>query len=227
MKMDLKNRLKNVVIFSDELDTVRELLLSAVRAGTNLRGADLRGADLHEIDLYGVDLREVDLYGADLHGACLRRVCLEWSDLRGVNLRGVDLRGSDLRNVRLDGADLRGANLLGSDLRGANLRGSVLQGANLRGSDLRGAHLRGADLFGVCAEINGHRILQINGLAYPIIITDTHLRAECQNHTFAAWRAMTPEKIAEMDGQRATDFFPVLLGLIDLLCQDRINDCEV
>ena len=94
-------------------------------------------------------------------------------------------------------------------------------GADLRGSNLRGANLRGANLYGSDAEINGHSVLQINGLAYQILITDTHLRAGCQNHTFAAWRGMTAEQIEAMDGRRATEFYPILISIIDSLCKDR------
>ena len=159
--MNLINHFTKAVIFSAEVETVKELLLSAFSAGA-------------------------DLYGSDL-------------------------RGSDLR-----GSDLRGANLRGANLRGANLRGSDLYGANLRGSDLYEA-----DLYGANAEINGHSVLQINGLAYQILITDTHLRAGCQNHTFAAWRGMTAEQIEAMDGRRATEFYPILISIIDSLCKDR------
>ena len=86
------------------------------------------------------------------------------------------------------------------------------------------ANLREANLIGANPKIDGHSVIQINGLAYPILITDTHLRAGCQNHTFSAWRSMTHDQIAEMDGERATDFYPVLIGIIDLLCKDREVD---
>ena len=95
--------------------------------------------------------------------------------------------------------------------------------ANLREANLRGADLYGADLYGAHAKINGHLVLQVNGLAYQILITDTHLRAGCQNHTFATWRAMSGEEIAAMDGHKATQFYPVLIGIIDLFCKDREN----
>ena len=174
--MELLNRFTNAVIFSAEVETVKELVIAALDASADLREADLREANLFRADL-----------------------------------RGADLRGADL-----SGANLRGANLFRADLRGANLRG-----ANLFGADLRGADLREANLFEAKAEINGHSVLQINGLAYPILITDTHLRAGCQNHTFAEWRAMTEEQIEGMDDEEATQFYPVLLGLIDMLCKDR------
>ncbi len=164
--MDLLNRFTNAVIFSAEVETVKELVLSAMAA---------------RIDLYGANLYGADLYGADLSGA----------DLYGANLRGANLYGADLRD----------ANLYGADLRDANLRGANLSGAN--------------------AKINGHRIISINGTTYPILIADTHLRAGCQNHTFAEWRAMTPDQIRAMDGQTAEDFYPTLLNILDLFCQDR------
>ena len=169
--MELLNRFTNAVIFSAEVETVKELVLAAIRGG-----ADLREADLGEADLRCADLGEANLIGANLIGADLRE-----ADLRSADLRGADLGGADLGK------------------------------ANLRGADLRDAD----------AKINGHSVIQINGLPYPILITDTHLRAGCQNHTFAGWRSMPPEQIAAMDGNRATEFYPVLISIIDLLCKDR------
>ena len=67
----------------------------------------------------------------------------------------------------------------------------------------------------------------ISGLSYPIAIADQDLRAGCQQHTFSAWRAMTPERISAMDGQSAIDFYPVLIGIIDLLCKDREAAAQV
>jgi len=179
--MDLINRFTNAISFSAEVETVKGLLLAAIRGKADLRGADLRGADLRGADLREADLRGADLYGANLYGA----------NLREANLSGADLREADLRE------------------------------ANLRGADLYGANLRGADLYGVNAKINGHSVIQVNGLPYTILITDTHLRAGCQNHTFAAWRTMSAEQIAAMGGKKATDFYPTLVGIIDLLCKDR------
>ena len=204
--MELLNRFTNAVIFSAEVETVKELVLAAIRGGADLSEADLSGADLREADLRGADLRGADLGEADLSGA----------DLRGADLRSADLRSADLRS-----ADLRGADLREAALRGADLRSAALRGADLSGADLRDVNLRGADLSGADAKINGHSVIQINGLPYHILITDTHLRAGCQNHTFAGWRSMPPEQIAEMDGEEATKFYPVLIGIIDLFCKDR------
>ena len=194
--MDLFNHITKEVIFSAEVPSVKDLLLAAIVAKANLSGADLSGANLSWADLYRANLYRADLSGADLSGA---------------NLSGADLSGANLYR-----ANLYRANLSGADLSGANLYRANLSGANLSGADLSGT-----DLSGVNAKINGHSLVQINGLAYPIFITDTYLHAGCQKHTFAVWRSMTPERIAQMDGARATEFYPTLIGIIDLFCKDR------
>ena len=123
MTTQIKHRFTDAVLFEQEGSgmSLRDTLESAVRAGTNLRGADLRGADL-----YGADLRSANLRGADLYGA----------NLRGADLRGADLYGADLRSANLRGADLRGANLYGADLRGANLYGANLDGEIIKRAPL-------------------------------------------------------------------------------------------
>jgi len=184
--MDLLNRFTNAVIFSAEVETVKELVLAAIAASVDLSSANLSGANL-----------------------------------RYANLRGADLSGANLCYAHLSYANLRGANLSGADLSYANLRDADLSGANLSDADLSDADLRYANLRDTSAKINGHSVIQINGLAYPILITDTHLRAGSQNHTFAEWRSMSNEEIVAMDGKKATEFYPVLIGIIDLLCKDR------
>ena len=102
--MDIKT-IGGTVLFSLETaKTVMELVVAAVMAKKDLRGADFRGADLR---------------GADLRGACLT---------------GAYLTGADLRGAYLTGAYLAGAYLTGADLTGAYLRGAYLRGAYLRGA---------------------------------------------------------------------------------------------
>ncbi len=199
--MNLLNRFTGAVLFSAEVETVKELLLAAIRAEADLREANLRDADLRGASLYGADLRGANLSEANLSGA----------DLRGANLSGVNLYGADLY-----GADLRDTNL--SD---ANLYEANLYGANLYGAYLRGANLNDANLYEANAQINGHAVIQINGLPYPILITNTHLRAGCHQHAFAGWRSMSVDQVVKMGGQQAVDFYPTLIGIIDVLCKDR------
>ena len=85
MKVQIKARFTDAVLFECEIfDSseypLREAVVAAVAKKTDLHGADLRGADLS---------------GAYLSGA----------DLRGAYLRGADLRGADLRDADLRGAD--------------------------------------------------------------------------------------------------------------------------
>ena len=66
--MDLKNIAGNVV-FSVNVETVKELVLAAIKAGADLRSADLRSADLRGANLWGADLRSADLRSAYLQSA--------------------------------------------------------------------------------------------------------------------------------------------------------------
>jgi hypothetical protein len=57
----------------------------------------------------------------------------------------------------------------------------------------------------------------IDGLAYRITVSDSHLAAGCQCWTFDEWRAKSHDEIHEMDGKKAVAFYPKLIALLDLL----------
>ena len=71
MKIEIKNRYSDAVIFSLDKDglTIKRTIEKAVEAKIDLRDADLRGADLSGAYLRGADLRAAYLSGADLRGA--------------------------------------------------------------------------------------------------------------------------------------------------------------
>ena len=121
MLIEIKHRFTCNVLFSCEVENMREAVYQAISNGANLEGANLRGADLSYANLSGANLRGADLSCANLEGA---------------NLRGANLRGANLRGAYLSGANLRGAYLSGAYLSGANLRGAYLSGANLSGEKL-------------------------------------------------------------------------------------------
>jgi hypothetical protein len=149
------------------------------------------------------------LSGANLLGA------ESGASLRGADLSGADLSGADLSFANLLGADLLGANLLGANLRGASLSGAILLGANLRGANLRGAGLRGAILLG--ADLLGADLGQgqkasipplfVEGLCWPVMVTDCHIMIGCEVHTTDEWAAFDNERIARMDGCSARLFW--------------------
>src|SRR6185312_14534845 len=91
MKVDIKSRYNDAIIYSGEGETLAAVVIKAVAVGANLGGADLRGANLS-----GADLGGANLYGANLGGA----------NLGGANLRGANLRGADLCGANLCGANL-------------------------------------------------------------------------------------------------------------------------
>ena len=123
--MEIRN-ISGELIFSDDSQSIEEVVINAISSGANLRDANLRGANL----------REANLSGANLSGANLSE-----ANLSEANLSGADLSGADLSGANLSGANLSGANLSGADLSGADLRRADLSGANLRGAFLSGAFL--------------------------------------------------------------------------------------
>ena len=70
MKLQIKS-LAGSLLFESEAESLRELLVGAVKSRADLSRADLSGADLSGADLYGADLSGADLYGADLSRANL------------------------------------------------------------------------------------------------------------------------------------------------------------
>ncbi len=74
MKMQIKNRFNNSVIFECEIEKNEEHLSFACMLGICIKkalknGANLRGAYLTGADLTGADLRGANLSGADLSGS--------------------------------------------------------------------------------------------------------------------------------------------------------------
>ena len=86
--MEIKN-IYDAVIFVSAALTIKDALIEAIKAKTNLRSADLRCANLRGAVLRGAVLRGADLRGADLSGADLRCADLSGADLRGAYLRGA------------------------------------------------------------------------------------------------------------------------------------------
>jgi len=68
MKIEIKNRFNNSVLFSHDCEenTLKITLLMALKASADLRRADLREANLGGADLGGANLRGANLRGADL-----------------------------------------------------------------------------------------------------------------------------------------------------------------
>src|SRR3990167_4938840 len=151
MKLELKHKTTNSVLFTLDAKTIKDALENAVKGGAYLGDANLRDANLRDANLGGANLDGANLDGANLDGANLRGANLRSANLRGANLRGANLDGANLR-----GADLGDANLEGANLDGANLRGANLGDANLRDANLDGANLRGANLEGAKEYVNSH-----------------------------------------------------------------------
>jgi hypothetical protein len=141
MKIQIKNRFDQSVIFETEAANTREAVLAAISQKVSLSYADLRSAVLRY-----ADLRYADLSYAVLRSADLRYADLSYADLRYAVLSYADLSYADLRYAVLSYADLRSADLRYAVLRYADLRSADLSSADLRYADLRSADLRSAVL---------------------------------------------------------------------------------
>ena len=125
-----------------------------------------------------------------------------WLAVRVAVRAGADLTGATLTGANLTGVTLTGANLAGADLAGANLAGANLAGANLTGADLARANLAGAK----GADMTRQPV-ELSGLAYPILITDTMIKIGCEQHTTVDWSSFDNKRIARMDGCAARRFW--------------------
>ena len=82
----------------------------------------------------------------------------------------------------------------------ANLDSAYLAGANLGGAYLVGAKIRD--------DITITRApLQLYGLAYPVMIFDSHIKIGCELHSIKEWTAFDDIRIAQMDGATARRFW--------------------
>ena len=146
-KIEIKSIWGSVLFaYEKEDNSLRDVVIKAVKTGAYLTGAYLTDADLTGADLRDADLTGANLTGADLRGAYLTGAYLTGANLTGADLRGAYLTGAYLTDADLTGADLRDADLTGANLTGANLTGADLRDADLTGANLTGANLRGADL---------------------------------------------------------------------------------
>ena len=111
---EIKNRWNGRVLFSAGSETLRDVVVQAVRERADLRNANLRGADLRGAYLIGAYLSETNLRGADLRGADLRGAYLSETYLSETDLSGADLRGAYLRGAYLSETDDKKQTLIGS-----------------------------------------------------------------------------------------------------------------
>jgi len=94
--LKIVNWITKEVLYEAAAESLKSLLVEAVKKKINLRGADLTGAHLRGADLTGAHLRGADLTGAYLRGAYLTGADLTGADLTGADLTGADLTGADL-----------------------------------------------------------------------------------------------------------------------------------
>ena len=100
----------------------------------------------------------------------------------------------------------------------ANLRDANLRDANLRGADLRDADLCGAAIWGASGNLKHLKSIFLD--TYQITYTSEVLQIGCQRHPIAEWWGFDDDKIRDMDGERALQWWikykPLLQQIISL-----------
>jgi uncharacterized protein YjbI with pentapeptide repeats len=71
MKIQIQHKVSGRVLFETDANSILEVLMIAIKAKTNLRGANLRGANLGGANLGYANLGYANLVGANLVGANL------------------------------------------------------------------------------------------------------------------------------------------------------------
>jgi len=80
--------------------------------------------------------------------------------------------------------------------------------------------------------------IYIFGLEYPITITDKHVKVGYEVRTVGGWKRITKKELLVIGGKEAIDFYPKLIGAIDLFTnaepepvkqeevEDEASDCD-
>jgi hypothetical protein len=175
MKIEIKHKTTDKVLWSGEAVDLKDAVQKAVASHASLDGADLFGASLDGARLDGARLAYANLVGASLARA---------------TLSNADLFGVDLANANLAGADLTGASIAGADLTKARLVGARLVNASLVNARLDGADLAGASLVG--ARLN-EPICRMDFGGWSICVRETETSIGCQRHANSEWLKWTLE----------------------------------
>jgi len=100
MKIEIKHRYTDNVLFACEAENMREAVLAAIKISADLRYANLSSANLSSANLRYANLSYANLSSADLSYANLSYANLSSADLRYANLRSADLRYADLSSAK-------------------------------------------------------------------------------------------------------------------------------
>lgn len=166
----------------------------------------------------GAEGKRLNLSGQCLAGADLTRANLEHALFYGADFERAQLRMANLRYAALDRCNLSYASLFHAKLNHASMNHATFLSTDLRVADLRDARLNGTDLRGVITLTTRlpEKTWLILGETYDIQITHGDwIKAGCQMHTPAQWRAFSRGDILKMDGERALSFYPRLLDILD------------
>ncbi len=173
-------------LYEGRFETFRRCLEQAAAQNINLDYADLRHANLVNANLDNIKMRHARLDHANLMGANLSEALMDYTNFSSAEMQNTCLCESSLQHTLFEGA-LFG----GTDITGAQINHSCF-------STLSAFHLafRDAESLHSCQFINpdgtpcpfSRPPVVIEGLTYPVILMDQHLKIGPHARTFSAWR---------------------------------------
>lgn len=197
------------------METIEDRELQEILTAHKLwiQSAHCRGqrADFRNKNLRGVGLDDADLDSAMFQGADLCGVWAMNANFASANFSGANLEMAKVQGSCFSVADFSRANLNNAGFDESNLECAILTGATMENTRLQGANLHGTNLPRLTRVIYGEKY-------FLFIYKNKMLRAGCQNHTIEEWRTFSEADIYDMDGQRALQFYPRLLDIIDFYC---------
>lgn len=178
---------------ASNIQSIREAVVAAIKAGVRLVGVVLQDADLRGVDFAKCDLTAANFKGADLEGANFNKAELTSVSFDNAYLAGASFVRAHFRDTIFSGATCSKANFTYSrgewpQFKNADLQECLFTGANLWGANIEGAVLSGAVFSGaVLKNLKARSVEGANILFRGCYLGDADLaRANFSNCDFEA-----------------------------------------
>jgi hypothetical protein len=195
-QFEIRHRWTNAVLYTGGGESLRDVVVQAVKAGANLADAYLADAYLAGANLADANLARANLARANLADAYLAGANLADAYLADAYLAGANLADANLARANLARANLADAYLAGANLARANLADAYLADANLARANLARAYLAGAKIGTDLVLVGERPVLQIDPIGSRCALLSAYLtdrgvyvRAGCFFNTLDAFRA--------------------------------------
>jgi hypothetical protein len=177
----------------------------------SLAGLDLRMQTFESTDLVDHDFQGSNLSGSEIIRSDAHRLNMQGVLMVRAKFERVEVSHSNLQGLNLDESELYDMVVSDSDMRGAGMSSLILCRATFICTDLRDVDFHDTPLeyarfcdciFGntrYLKDLLTHAPLHLNGLHWPVAITDNRMKIGCRNYTHKIWRNAQDDWIASLD----------------------------